>query len=503
MGDDHNIQQCRGRLSRKSRADKWLAVRKKFRRKSAAVHCALRACRVTVATVSGKGERGLACVCRSNSGEQLMPIKTNGTFARQLVAAFVIVSASAATAAAQTVVVGTGNPDLDVPAVQAAVDQGGDVVLKGHFSFDRPPTIPTATAFLGGFAMVLVSTAVTISGDRDENGDIRNEAREVTTIEGGTTPFYIEAAGASVTIQGLRFIRPKDNAIAVYAVSGLMIASCEIAGLDPSGGDGIDIATSDGLPSPANPGHPENVRGTLLIVNNDIDLTRGSAGAGAVGVLIFSVGVPGAEVEAYVSGNAIRNVIEPGIDIRRVGGRAYVEGNVISTGSVAGLPAGPMAIRVVNIGSYLIARNKIDCGWADGRAKGIGVYSQFAEWSMERAIVVDNDVAMSAPEGTVFGVDSAGIQVRGFAQGNVVQGNRIRGRARAALAADRYAGGTPANNAFVLNRFDDFEASVADVFVDEGVTNTLIVGRGTVEDLGIGTVLVPVAGSEDKDKDHR
>src|SRR5262245_13404952 len=52
----------------------------------------------------------------------------------------------AARAAAQTVVVGTGNPDIDVPAVQAAVDQGGDVVLKGHFSFDRSPTIPTAPA---------------------------------------------------------------------------------------------------------------------------------------------------------------------------------------------------------------------------------------------------------------------------------------------------------------------------------------------------------------------
>src|SRR6516164_10231020 len=54
--------------------------------------------------------------------------------------------ALSASAAAQTVVVGTGNPDIDVPAVQAAVDQGGDVVLKGHFSFDRSPTIPTNPA---------------------------------------------------------------------------------------------------------------------------------------------------------------------------------------------------------------------------------------------------------------------------------------------------------------------------------------------------------------------
>jgi hypothetical protein len=32
------------------------------------------------------------------------------------------------------------------------------------------------------------------------------------------------------------------------------------------------------------------------------------------------------------------------------------------------------------------------------------------------AIVVDNDVTMSAPEGTVFGANSAGIEIRGFAQ---------------------------------------------------------------------------------------
>jgi hypothetical protein len=42
-------------------------------------------------------------------------------------------------AARAAVVVGTGNPDVDVPAVQAAVDHGGRVVLKGYFSFNRDP----------------------------------------------------------------------------------------------------------------------------------------------------------------------------------------------------------------------------------------------------------------------------------------------------------------------------------------------------------------------------
>jgi len=411
-------------------------------------------------------------------------------FAWRFIAALAIVLAWAASATAQTVVVGTGNPDVDVPAVQAAVEQGGGVILKGHFSFKRPPTVPTATPFVGGLAMVLVSKGVAISGTQDEDA-------EMTTIEGGTTPFYVDAPGSLVTIHRLRFIRPKGDAILVYAVSGLVIASCKIEGIEPlptiGEGDGIDIITSSGIPMPTNPGKPENISGTLLIANNDIDLAGGSALVNTAGVLVFSVGVPGAEVEAYVSGNKIINTTEPAINFRRVDGRVYVERNVITTGSVSSQKAPrPEVIRVVNTGSYLIAHNSIDCGWPDAEAIGIGVFSQFADWPMERAIVVDNDVTMTPPEGTAFGPLSAGINIRGFAQGNVVLNNRIRGRARAALSVDVFRGGIPDNNALVINRFDDFEASVADVFVGVDVVNTRIVGPGTVEDHGIGTIIIPV-----------
>ena len=133
----------------------------------------------------------------------------------------------------------------------------------------------------------------------------------------------------------------------MYAVSGLMIASCKIDGTG-NGSDGIDIVTSDTVPSPANPGHPEKISGTLLIMNNDIDLAGGMAGDQTVGVLVFSVGVASAEVEAYVSGNTIRNTTEPAIDFRRIVGRAYIERNVITTGSVS--TGTPQAIRVVNTG---------------------------------------------------------------------------------------------------------------------------------------------------------
>ena len=158
----------------------------------------------------------------------------------------------AARAEAQTVVVGTGNPDIDVLAVQAAVDQGGDVVLKGHFSFDRSPTISTTTGYP---AMVLVSKTVAISGAREDH----DHDGELTSIYAGTIPFYVEAPGAQVSIQGLRFIQPKGVAVRVYAVSGLVIASCKIEGAVPVNqvSAGISIATSFGVigtpPTPMNP----------------------------------------------------------------------------------------------------------------------------------------------------------------------------------------------------------------------------------------------------------
>ena len=106
---------------------------------------------------------------------------------------------------------------------------------------------------------------------------------------------------------------------------------------------------------------------------------------------------------------------------------------------------------------------------------------------------MDNDVTMSAPEGTVFGANSAGIEIRGFAQGNSVLNNRIRGRARAALAVLGQNGGIPGNSSFVSNDLSGFQSSLADIFVDAGVTNTFVIGRqATVQDHGSGTVVVPM-----------
>jgi hypothetical protein len=94
----------------------------------------------------------------------------------------------------------------------------------------------------------------------------------------------------------------------------LTIASCKIEGVVPlpDFSTGIEIDTSG---NPTKRGTPENVSGTVLIVDNDIDI-GGTATDETIGVIIWGVGVPGAEVEAYVSRKAslINKVINSAVE---------------------------------------------------------------------------------------------------------------------------------------------------------------------------------------------
>src|SRR4029077_16330759 len=208
--------------------------------------------------------------------------------------------------------------------------------------------------------------------------------------------------------------------------------------------------------------------------------------------MVFSVGQsPDQEVDLDIIGNHVENTTGSTLNIRRVNGRVRVLGNTLRT-SHESAPREGAAVRLVNTGSYLVANNAIECRWAN--AAGIAVFSQFAEWPMERATVEDNEVLMSPPPGVVPGDSSAGINVRGFARGVVVRHNHVRGRARAALTVYAFRGGIPVGTALVHNRLNHVEAVAADLVVGSGVRKTRIVrpgARGTVTDLGDGTITEP------------
>jgi hypothetical protein len=408
----------------------------------------------------------------------------------------------AATAAAQDItVVGTGDPGVDVPAVQAAVDQGSRVFLKGHFSFDAPPTVPEpASLWFSGppMGMVLISKAVAISGVTDDHG-------EMTSIAGGSNPFYVEAPGAHVTIQGLHFVHPKALVIRVTAASGLTIAGNQIEGVVRNTNlvCGIELSTSPGdvPPNADQLGRSGNISGTLRIANNDIDMQAVDGGGNYLAICALAVGSsPGKEADLYVSGNNIQNSNERPINIYSIGGRAYIERNVITTTGGAGvnvMPSGDV-IHIVGPGSFLIAHNSINCQWTSGLQAGIRLQTRPGE-PVSGAIIVDNDVNMSASEGTMFGATSAAIEIRGTGDGNVVLNNRIRGRANFALSVAASTSGSadftgvPQNTTFINNDLTGFTSARADVFVDEGGMNTIAVGsQNNVEDHGVGTVIVTV-----------
>ncbi len=137
--------------------------------------------------------------------------------------------------------------------------------------------------------MVTVSKNVVISGGRDENGDM-------PTIEGGEWPFLVDAVDAHVTIQGLRFVRPRAGAIWVYAVGGLAVTGCRVESIEPTAEFGVEGEQANpvsaaifvgGDPHPPNatfPGKPENFSGTLAILDNDIDV-GGPPGAQTLGMV--------------------------------------------------------------------------------------------------------------------------------------------------------------------------------------------------------------------------
>ena len=174
-----------------------------------------------------------------------------------------------------------------------------------------------------------------------------------------------------------------------------------------------ECCSGDNPPNAVDGGQSANISGTLWIQNNDIDL-QGTVGANFLAIVVFAVGKsPDKEADLYVSGNNIKNSSERPINIYAVGGRAYVERNVITTGPI-GVDVAPSGdvIHIVGPGSFLIAHNTIDCQWTSGMQAGIRLQTRPGQ-PVSHAIVVDNDVNMSAPEGTVFGVTSAAIEIRG------------------------------------------------------------------------------------------
>ncbi|KAB1441318.1 DUF1565 domain-containing protein [Pseudodesulfovibrio senegalensis] len=120
-------------------------------------------------------------------------------------------------------VIGTGDPAQDVRNVQAAVDRGGTVMLRGSFDF-------------GDEGRIIINKKATIRGETDSLG------LPTTVIRGGFWVFYsklpVPAAppakkGPLIDIRNIRFNRPKGAAIHIVYASGVTIRNVEVENVRP------------------------------------------------------------------------------------------------------------------------------------------------------------------------------------------------------------------------------------------------------------------------------
>jgi hypothetical protein len=181
-----------------------------------------------------------------------------------------------------------------------------------------------------------------------------------------------------------------------------------------------------------------------------------------MGIMIMVVGDQENPVDMDITGNTIRNTSQKGINIRQVGGRARIERNIVTTSVVyrGSAPNYATGVYCACSGSYIIAHNLIDL--ADPNAAGIRIKGCSVGGATEGASITDNDVSMSAAEGAVLGLGSAGIEIKGLARGTLVQRNRIRGRARVGLSVVPDRAGKPTGHTFDRNDQEHFIAPLSE-----------------------------------------
>ena len=366
-------------------------------------------------------------------------------------------------------VFGQNNATVDVPAVQQAVDAGGTVVLHGTFNFVNV-TLPGPL----GTRVILVSGTVAIRG---QDATIRGGGS--AAAGGQQAVFLIAAPGADVTIEGLRFVNPHNAAIRVAPSGDVRIAACQVDDPIPSAVGPQNAALGVHLP-----GGPY---GAVSILENRFQL--GGTAGDTVGAIIMT----GPALRVLVADNRITGTTSHGVDLRDVRGPAMVERNNIETGTVgrSGLPGQFVdALRLIGSGEYLVEKNQFDCGFENAAVVRLG--------GTKKAVVRQNEVVASVPNGRVPGEQSAGVQVEGSADDNDIQQNRIKGRARVAIsvifssfALDKADGtGNPLRTTFQGNNIQQFAPTLSTVEVGPGAQNTTIVGgSGTLIDNGTGTVV--------------
>lgn len=393
-----------------------------------------------------------------------------------------------------SVVVGQGDPALDLPAVQAAVHEGGSVLLRGTFQFG-----PTGS--------VEIARDVRIRGEEGVDGE------PLTTIVGGWNTFAtippprpVLAPGPSVSIRGISFTGASGQPILVRYASGAEIVGNQIAAVTPlplpaplppfGRHAGIFVGTPAALGYVAGA-----ITGRVVIAHNRIDMSAADPAhtSCAAITVVFTTGA-----EAEVRGNAVAgcsgNAIEAVDNYRDVEGRGSItiSGNTLST-ATAGAPYPVPTVP-----------NGIVAGWFFDRAAGSDPARN------PPMLLAQNFIEVNGPLGSGIVVLTDGAVVRqnrvrqdgGYAgyfvggAGNLLLGDRLTGAAQAGFLVRSMGPGysLPRQNQILYPHVEGFTATLATYVFAPGADENLLVAReGTVLDQGTANVVRIGEGTEDDD----
>lgn len=377
----------------------------------------------------------------------------------------------------QWIIEGTGDPDIDVAALQMAVDNAPEdarkIFLKGTFSFE------TQT----GPKQVIIKNWANISGF----DDFGNKA----IIQGGEIPFSVESGSQPVAIQGVHFISPRQFAIRVGKVTGLGIDRCVIEGVQmvttTQGTDTFTTAAGIFVTETDVTGKPVGaISGKLTISNNLIDISS-IAGDRTQGIVISQAPSSQNDVDIVISGNKVMNVTAFGVKLTDIHGQALVEKNEITMDPVGVNKSGFLVsgIQCKGLGVYTITGNAHISGFE--KSAGIRLYN-----NPSSSIVDTNKVEMALSNSSIVDDRNAGIEIRGKSGKHIVSGNTISGRARAALSLIAEVN-SPDSVTLQDNQHPSFQHLDADIFIGPNVTSTLIDHGtgGTIDNQGTDTKIIP------------
>ena len=402
-----------------------------------------------------------------------------------LVCPFTAVYASEPELQYDSVVTGTGKPEIDVTSVQEAANKGGKILLKGRFNF-------------GNKGQVSITKDIEIYGETDSNG------KPLTKLSGGfwtlhsqlpTTELPLPGPGPRITIKHIHFEGATWSPLHFPYVSGAEISENKITGLKPfvlpikwKGGDSILAVT--GIALGTRFAHKEKllpgaVTGNLIIENNFIDLKcenpRMTMGHG-----IFFPWTWGASIEVRNNKirNASRNAIEAldnYIDEDGKGSISIIGNNIITPQDGCPFP-GPTSYPNGIVFGWFFDRS----GSSDSSKNSkITIFRNFVQANGELSTGITSMADGAAILGNRIQLKS-GQGARGITQlgsNGFIARNQIDGKGKIALCSVAWKEFKGSRNIFAWNDLRQFEAIQSDI-ICTGDENTFIGSDSKIEDIG-------------------